>query len=270
MIHLIEVHGGSDPDRTGDIVFVHGLRGNAREYWQHDSRPETFWPEWLAKEKDLPGVSIWSLGYDAAAFEWAGGAMPLYVRATNALDLLSLSNIGDVPIVFVTHSLGGLLVKQMLRNAKELKQPRYKSIADKTSGLVFISTPHSGSDLANYVGYLGWLLRGSVAVKDLEANTPQLLQLNTWYRENVGFEAEGDLGIKSLVYYEERKTRWRFFKLLGATVVDRVSADPGIKGVLPVGLDFDHSTIHQPESTSSQLYKGVKRHIQECLFPDFR
>ena len=270
MSDLIEVYGGSDPDRTGDIVFVHGLRGNAREYWQLRGRPETFWPEWLAKEKICPRSVSGRWGDDAAAFEWSGSAMPLYVRGNNALDLLSQSNIGAVPVVFVTHSLGGLLVKQMLRSAKDLKQPRWKAIAEKTCGLVFISTPHSGSDLATFVSYLGWVLRGSVALKDLEANAPQLLQLNTWYRENVGFEEEGDLGIKSLVYYEERKTYWGFLKLFGATVVDRASADPGIKGVIPVGLDFDHSTIHKPKSTSSQLYQGVKRHIQECLFPDFR
>jgi hypothetical protein len=270
MSDLIEVHGGNDPDRTGDIVFVHGLRGNAKEYWQWRGRPETFWPEWLAKEKDLPGVSVWSLGYDAAAFEWSGSAMPLYVRGNNALDLLSQSNIGDVPIVFVTHSLGGLLVKQMLRSAKELKQPRWKAIAEKTCGLVFISTPHSGSDLATFVSYLGWVLRGSVALEDLKANAPQLLQLNTWYRQNVGSEEEGDLPVKSLVYYEEQKTYWGFLNLLWAIVVDRASADPGIRDVIPIGLDFDHSTIHKPKSTSSQLYQGVKRHIQECLFPDFR
>ena len=36
---LLRIRGCSDPNRTGDIVFVHGLKGNPRDYWCRDGRP---------------------------------------------------------------------------------------------------------------------------------------------------------------------------------------------------------------------------------------
>jgi hypothetical protein len=269
MSELSEVGGGRNPDRTGDVVFVHGLNGDPKEYWQRDGRPDTFWPGWIAEDAEFASLGIWCMGYQAAAFQWKGGAMPLEVRATNALDLLDQNGIGQRPIVFVTHSLGGLLIKQMLRNAKDFRKPAWKSIATHTRGIAFISTPHAGSNLATYVTYLGWLLRASVSVEDLRTNEPHLTNLNLWFRQNVGFSDSDELPIRSLVYYEEQKTRWRAFRLLGAIVVDRTSADPGLKDVIPVGLDADHRSIHRPASKSDQLYRGVRKHIADCLYPDF-
>ena len=115
MSELIPVANTDQAGRVGDVVFVHGLGGNPREYWMADKdKPETFWPAWLGE--DVPGVGVWSLGYDAAKFKWQGSPMPLYDRAQHALALLDTDGIGEWPIVFVTHSMGGLLVKQMIRN----------------------------------------------------------------------------------------------------------------------------------------------------------
>lgn len=46
-----------------------------------------------------------------------------------------------IPIIFVGHSLGGVIVKQALRNAFD-NPIHYKEIAISTYGVVFFSTPH--------------------------------------------------------------------------------------------------------------------------------
>lgn len=56
----------------------------------------------------------------------------------------------------------GLLVKQMLWNADSLA-PEFRPISQVTRGLVFIATPHTGSDLASIGRYLKFL-RSSAAV----------------------------------------------------------------------------------------------------------
>ncbi|GKT67556.1 NB-ARC domain-containing protein [Colletotrichum tofieldiae] len=48
------------------------------------------------------------------------------------------------PILFLGHSMGGLLIKQALINAHH--NPNYLSIKDATSGLAFFATPHNGGD----------------------------------------------------------------------------------------------------------------------------
>lgn len=111
---LIEISGCDNSSRRGDVIFVHGLGGTARGTWhpQEKQDDDNFWCAWLGE--DLPDVGIWSLGYEVEPFRWKGNSMPLADRATNSLDLLDSYEIGDRPIIFITHSMGGLLVKQTI------------------------------------------------------------------------------------------------------------------------------------------------------------
>jgi hypothetical protein len=256
MSELIPVANTDKAGRKGDVVFVHGLGGNPREYWMADKdRPETFWPAWLGE--DVPSVGVWSLGYDAAKFQWQGSPMPLYDRAQHALALLDTEGIGERerPIVFVTHSMGGLLVKQMIRNAISEGDPRWEAIAAQTMGICFIATPHSGANLANYVKFLAHFL-ATVSVDDLKRNEPSLRQLNNWYR-NHAFER-----FKHEVFCEKKLTGWHG---LGVIVVDEESANPGIPRVPLIPLDDDHLSICKPASQGAMLYKRVRRLVEECL-----
>ncbi len=105
------------PDRVADVVFVHGLDGNAFETWCHDPRrPRDSWPYWLARE--LRNVGVWSLGYSAASSIRRGSALPLSTMAQAAIDTLEVEgHVGERPLVFVVHSLGGLIVKQIINLA---------------------------------------------------------------------------------------------------------------------------------------------------------
>jgi hypothetical protein len=48
------------------------------------------------------------------------------------------------PVIFLCHSMGGLLVKQALINAHN--NPKYTPIKAATSGLAFFAIPHNGGD----------------------------------------------------------------------------------------------------------------------------
>jgi hypothetical protein len=152
-------------------------------------------------------------------------------------------------VVFVTHSLGGLLVKQVLRHARDYGDVRWRSVVKRTRGVVFLSTPHSGSDIANWVKHLGFVLRNTVSIKELEAHDPRLRELNIWYRNNVGA-----LGIRTEVYCEK-------IPMHGFLVVDETSADPGIAGVVPIPMDDDHVSICKPPNKNAHVYKRVRRAI---------
>ncbi|MFM6278715.1 MAG: AAA-like domain-containing protein, partial [Dolichospermum sp.] len=247
---LIKISGCENPKRCGDIIFVHGLGGHARSTWhpQELANDDNFWLMWLAQER--PDLGIWSFGYNAAPFEWKGATMPLFDRASNLLEYLTINDIGKYPIIFITHSMGGLLVKEMLRNAQTFNKT---AVIQQTKGIVFLSTPHTGSHLANLINNIGTLARTTVSVDELKSHLPQLRQLNEWYRQNVDLMA-----ITTKVYFETKA-------ILGILVVDPDSANPGIKDVQPTATDDDHISITKPKSPDNLVYKGVSRFIKEQL-----
>ncbi|NEP23933.1 NACHT domain-containing protein [Moorena sp. SIO3I6] len=249
---LIKISSHQDSFASGDVVFVHGLGGDASSTWHPKGKrnDDNFWPVWLGK--DQLGLNIWSFGYDAQATNWkSNSSMPLFDQASNLLDWLDIHDIGKHPLVFITHSMGGLLVKKMLSSAKNLE--KYKGILEQTKGIVFLATPHTGSHLANLIDNIGVLARTTVSVEELKAHHPQLRELNEWYRQNAR-----SLGIATKVYYETLPVQ-------GILVVDPDSANPGIEGVNPVAMPDDHISICKPESQNSQVYLGVKKFIEECL-----
>lgn len=250
MTGLIKISGCDNPKRCGDVIFVHGLGGHARGTWhpQELRDDDNFWLTWLGQER--PDLGIWSFGYKAEPFEWRGSTMPLFDRASNLLEYLQVNDIGKYPIIFITHSMGGLLIKEMLRNAQTFKKT---AVIEQTKGIVFLSTPHTGSHLANLVDKIRILARTSVSVDELKAHIPQLRQLNEWYRQNVD-----SLEITTKVYFETKPTK-------GFLVVDPDSSNPAIKDVQPTATDDDHLSITKPTSTNNLVYKGVSQFIKQQL-----
>lgn len=257
MTGLIEISGCNNLNRWGDVVFVHGLGGHPLKTWHPEEKPDNnSWLYWLGE--DLKDVGIWTFGYEAAFSNLKGRTMPRFDQARNLLQWLNNKSIGkDRPLVFITHSLGGLLVKQALLTAVDY--PQYKVLTTNIKGIVFLATPHNGSHLANAVGILSQILRTTVSVKELENNNPWLRDLEAKYRQNIG-QRNNQLKIATEVYYETHDT-------LIYKVVDEGSADPGLLDVMPIAVAADHITIAKPHSRQDLVYEGVKNFIQENLRP---
>jgi hypothetical protein len=249
---LLRVGGDSQGSRGADIIFVHGLDGDARSTWQNKENSSLFWPAWLAE--DVPGATVWSLGYEVSSSAWRGSSMPLSDRATNALATLETQGLGERPIVFICHSLGGLLVKQMLRHALDFGVAAWRNIAERTAGIVFLSTPHSGSDISNWMKHIGVLLRLTVSVDELKAHDPRLRELNTWFRNSPLAPA-----MRIQVYCEKLPVG------AGILVVNETSADPGLQGVIPIPVDEDHVSICKPETREKLVYSRVKRFVTDVV-----
>jgi NB-ARC domain len=248
MCALLQVSSGSWDNVAADVVFVHGLQGDPRGTWTN--RNGGFWPSWLAE--DNADLAVWSVGYEAPASGWTGTAMPLFDRANHILADLKDSGLGDRPICWLAHSMGGLLVKKMLRNAGDIAR-EFGAIRAASRCVVFIGTPNTGSNLASRARRVR-LLRPSVATIELSALSPALLELNTWYRENHSL-----LGVATMVFFENQPT-----KGLGI-VVDRGTADPGLEGVIPIGLDADHQGMCKPLSRDDPIYKRTLNFVRSTL-----
>lgn len=237
-----------------DVVFVHGLGGDDDGTWRPTDGDS--WLEWLAE--DIPSIAVWSLSYPAGSTKWTadGEGMAIPERASNLIPTLLYYGIGSRKTVFVCHSLGGLIVKQILRQSSEMAMPDWTSIAESTLGVAFLATPHSGSNLATFVKIIA-VSRPTRTALALTAHCPHLKELGDWYRQN-----SGRLGIETAAYAESRKVR-RLFRTV--TVVTMSSADPGIDGCITTSIDADHIDISKPSSRQADTYRGIETFIRRQL-----
>ena len=256
MVGLFTVYNCKNSHPKGDVIFVHGLAGHPWATWHPQNKTDNtnidFWPFWLGEtllEKKID-VNIWSFGYEAPGFKYFGQGMSRFDQASNLLESLKVKNIGDSPFIFVTHSLGGLIVKEVIRSAQNF--PQYQDILQQIKGIVFLSTPHTGAHLTNLIQNIGFLTRPTVNIEELQEHSPQLRSLNEWYRQNVD-----KLGIQTKVFYETKP-------LNGILVVDEDSSNPGIRDVKPVAISEDHISIAKPKK-NDLVYDSTIKFCEEVF-----
>ena len=268
MAELLPISSPLAAERQLDVVFVHGLGGDPIETWRSGTDENTSWPHWLALEFGTQ-IGVWSLGYAAAPSKWqsipffggkdpdAGAAMSLPRRSENALDRLVGAGIGQRPLCFITHSLGGLLVKSILRRSTDSQlAPDRLQVVEQCRGVLFLATPHHGSRLADLAGAIKVYLP-SVSTLDLKDNDDHLMDLYEWYR---GYAPSHHILTRS--YYENKETKGVVI------VVPRSSADPGVAGDTargPTPLDRDHLEISKPRNRQDQAYIGSTQLIRLIL-----
>ena len=231
-------------------MLVHGLTGDASGTWVAEGGCE-FWPKWLLE--DIPGLALYSLGFPSSLFaKWAKKEMDMFERAGNVLELFAGYGLGKKPIVFISHSLGGILVKLILRKACDAEDEDWKSIAESARLVVFLSTPHTGSSLA---GALDILPGTSKQIKLLANEIGFLEELNFHYRKF----ANDSERLNTVVYYEKHATK------RVKVVVARESADPGVAGTVPVSVDKDHINICKPPNRDDIVFRGIRRHLKNVV-----
>ena len=98
------------------------------------------------------------------------------------------------PIIFVAHSLGGILVKEGLHWSKSHISPRYQQLHQCTKHVVFLGVPHRGSKIASMGETLARLANASLQdtnkhlVSSLEVENELLDRINSEFVKMVQLE----------------------------------------------------------------------------------
>uniref|UniRef100_A0A8C1QN66 Protein SERAC1 n=2 Tax=Cyprinus carpio TaxID=7962 RepID=A0A8C1QN66_CYPCA len=271
-----------------DVLFVHGLLGAAFKTWRQKDLDETeddkvegvredyteCWPKsWLAA--DCPNLRILSVEYDTHLSDWKAKCpaenqrKSLAYRSQELLRKLKDAGVGERPVVWVAHSMGGLLVKKMLLDAS--KDPDLSPLIKNTKGILFYSVPHHGTFMAGYSVNVRYLLFPSIEVKELCRDSPALRDLNENFL-NITKEQE----FKVLSFAETLPTSiGPMLKMLhpdvsflGTRYQKNMNSpfslsDLGIGDLIQV--DVDHLNICKPEKKDSFLYKRTLQFIQDAL-----
>jgi hypothetical protein len=140
-------------DATVDICFVHGLTGDRDSTWTACQQP-TPWPKTLLPP-EIKRARILTYGYDAYIVrKTVAGSNRLIDHATNLLNDLATdrrrNSASSRPLIFVAHSLGGLVCKKAILLSRNELDSYHRNIFDYTKGIVFMGTPHKGSWMAEW------------------------------------------------------------------------------------------------------------------------
>ena len=151
--------------------------------------------------------------------------------------------------------MGGLIIKKMLLLAQSSPDTKVQALANNTKGVVFYSTPHSGSHIAKMNSVLKYIVFPSIEVQELEINHPDLIDLNSYFK----------------TFVEKFKTRVISF---GETLPTRhlgldfqfvplESANPGVGEFHAV--PYNHIDICKPDNIKSILFRKLSNMLWDCL-----
>lgn len=256
-----------DSAREGDVVFVHGLGGTSHDTWRHGSEGTTghfFWPRELGV--DLKTFAVWTIGYGAGISKLGLPGMIIEKRAGNLGLKLANAGIGSRPVVFVCHSMGGLVVKALLADSQSNASEDRRQLASMVRGIVFCGTPHRGSAYADAASVLGKFFGGVQAhVKEMRANEDKLDFIHdrflAWQRQ---FEVPTESYAESIGLFR-RKLIGRPVPL--GLVVPRASANTSIADHPLYDISADHLSLVKPASRQDDVYGGTLRFIRRCMAP---
>jgi hypothetical protein len=166
------------------LIFIHGITGNPNDSWIRRERDKSdshgrdesvidpplkarklIHPtahhkrEWIREEvwprdlllKTIPNVRVLNYGYDVSSQRLRQG-MNKNILSDIAWELLirmeSLRRSEPLrPLLFVAHSLGGILVEEVLRISRrcDMQRVHLHCIFQSTVGIVFFGMPHAGT-----------------------------------------------------------------------------------------------------------------------------
>lgn len=175
------------------------------------------------------------------------------MRALNLLQKLEKADIGSRPIIWIGHSMGGLLIKQMLSTAVD--NPKLQNLVNNTAGVVFYSTPHRGSTLAHRSNQASFIVAPTIEVQEMGRDSQTLRKLHKDFQQMAM-----DYGFPCLSFGELEKTLFGTPKLQ-MFIVEPESSDPGIGRFY--GVKTNHLNVCKPWDKESEVYQETLKFIYD-------
>jgi pimeloyl-ACP methyl ester carboxylesterase len=196
--------------KDGVIIFVHGIFGDPTDTWTCPKG--TYWPTLLLKDTSFKDYDVYVASYDSPRL---GNGMTIDEVVLNLHNRFENDQVFQHrKVVFVAHSLGGLIVQRLIL--------KYREYAPKVRFIYFFATPESGAQIAKLGSYFS---RDPLLKEMLDGDeNDYLLNLETDWRE-ANFQ-----NAHRFSAYEKKPTR------IGM-IVDRLSATRGCEHTLPINED---------------------------------
>ncbi|SPJ72661.1 uncharacterized protein FTOL_02390 [Fusarium torulosum] len=144
-------------------------------------RTSVFWPADLLPEV-CENARILTFGYDTKVTKYTSGPTNMNSILSHGKDFLfSLERhiVPGRPLIFIAHSLGGILVKEMLALSSTSETIALQGVVECTTAIIFLSTPHRGSPEFSAIGERARSMLSSLRFQTAGAILDTLRQGNT-------------------------------------------------------------------------------------------
>lgn len=257
----------SPNDAKVDMVFVHGLHGDREKTWTKNG---VLWPRDLLST-DLPNSRILTFGYDSNVTHMNPSEITQGRMGSHAADLCAkLANLRrrtettERPIIFVAHSLGGLICADALvMGDRKASGDNAQHIAKYTRGVVFLGTPFRGSSVADWAERLRRIVNvfydtNAASFTDLRLKSETLRGLGEAFPDVLRKRLESSKERIEVAFFNEQlKTR-------SIMVVDEFSAwIPGFGE--KASIRADHSNICKFDNKDDEGYRLVMSSIKKMI-----
>ena len=159
-------------------------------------------------------------------------------------------DIGSAPIIFVAHSMGGLIVKKAFILGQH--DEHYRELIRAVSGIIFLSTPHRGSDLADVLNKILsaciFAFSPKQYISELSINSPTLQEINEQFRNLAP-------NVSLVSFFETLKTAIGPSQVM---VLQKDSSILGYPGEISKPLDADHHDVCKYTSQQDPNYISVR------------
>ncbi|KAL7911232.1 hypothetical protein GGI35DRAFT_492604 [Trichoderma velutinum] len=240
-----------------DIIFVHGLGGDSKKTWSGSRDAESYWPQyWLPNDPSFKTARIHSFGYDA---NWRDRNLSILSIHDFGQDLLGeMKNHPSIRrsktnFVLIGHSMGGNIAKAAYVLARQSHTT--EEIASRFHSIIFLGTPHRGSNLAKVARNILQVMGVSKPyLDDLSTNSAYLTELNSLFQPYAA-----DLHIWS--FFETRPVTER----PAIVLVDKFSATLGYSHEEVLPLDADHRHICKFGAIEDPNYRKVRNVLSRAV-----
>ncbi|KAH6700506.1 NACHT and WD domain-containing protein [Verticillium dahliae] len=240
-----------------DLIFVHGLNGGSYSTWTQDDDPDKFWPaKWLPHDEAFQDARIHTFGYNSS---WAQESV-LNIQDFASSLLLSLKDCPTIPreewappLIFVGHSMGGLVVKKAFLLSKQKQD--FASISQRVNSVYFLATPHHGSDMAEVLARVFAMAGERPFVKELTRNSPTIQAINNEFPEQAN-------EIRLFSFFETKPMSYGIGKSL---VVEKQMAQLNYANETTDYLDANHRDVARFSSKLDSSYIKIRNSLAKTI-----
>ncbi|WP_271592242.1 lipase family alpha/beta hydrolase [Bradyrhizobium sp. CCBAU 65884] len=239
------------PTGNTTAVFVHGVLSSGDTCWRHSNG--AFWPELLISDPELASVGVYVFTYHTGFFS---GSYRISDVVDALKEFLLLDGVGKSErIVFVCHSMGGIVVrKYLVERAVELVERRQKL------GLFLMASPSLGSSYADWLSPLAELFGHA------QGDALRFVQNNHWLtdldKEFINLKESKKLDITGKELIED------WFIVLPALFREQIV--PPFTGARYFGNPFkvpksDHFSIAKPTDDNAVQHRMLLEFVREIV-----